>query len=328
MLGLPDGITACLFDLDGVLTKTAEVHAHAWKQIFDAFLKTRGEQPFDLVHDYDEYVDGKPRLDGVRDFLASRGIELPAGAADDPPDAETIQGLANAKNELVLRLIRERGGRGLRGLGALPARRARRRPAPGRRLLEPQLPGRAGGRRDRGSARGARRRRRRRGAPPARQAGPRHLPGGGEDARRRPRAGRGVRGRAGRRAGRAARAASVTSSASTAPASARRCSPTAPRWWSTTSPSCCDRPSALLGRAVGGHRGGSSTSACWRRPSRSSRSPTATSGCAPTSTRASPTACRARTSTPSTRSARCPTRRPATAIPRRARPSSTSPTAS
>ncbi len=109
MLGLPDGITACLFDLDGVLTKTAEVHAHAWKQIFDAFLKTRGEQPFDLVHDYDEYVDGKPRLDGVRDFLASRGIELPAGAADDPPDAETIQGLANAKNGLVLRLIREDG---------------------------------------------------------------------------------------------------------------------------------------------------------------------------------------------------------------------------
>jgi beta-phosphoglucomutase family hydrolase len=109
VLGLPDGITACLFDLDGVLTKTAEVHARAWKQTFDAFLKTRGEKPFDLVHDYDEYVDGKPRLDGVRDFLASRGIELPEGSPDDPPDAATIQGLANAKNELVLNLIRDEG---------------------------------------------------------------------------------------------------------------------------------------------------------------------------------------------------------------------------
>jgi beta-phosphoglucomutase-like phosphatase (HAD superfamily) len=71
--------------------------------------RPRGEQPFDLVRDYDEYVDGKPRLDGVRDFLASRGIELPEGSSDDPPDAETVHGLANAKNELVLRLIREQG---------------------------------------------------------------------------------------------------------------------------------------------------------------------------------------------------------------------------
>jgi beta-phosphoglucomutase family hydrolase len=109
MLGLPDAITACLFDLDGVLTKTAEVHARAWKRTFDAFLKARGEQPFDLVRDYDEYVDGKPRLDGVRDFLASRRIELPDGSPDDPPDAQSIHGLANAKNELVLRLIRDEG---------------------------------------------------------------------------------------------------------------------------------------------------------------------------------------------------------------------------
>jgi beta-phosphoglucomutase family hydrolase len=109
MLGLPGGITACLFDLDGVLTKTAEVHARAWKQTFDAFLKARGEQPFDVVRDYDEYVDGKPRLDGVRDFLASRRIELPDGSPDDPPDAQSIHGLANAKNELVLRLIRDEG---------------------------------------------------------------------------------------------------------------------------------------------------------------------------------------------------------------------------
>ena len=109
MLGLPDDITACLFDLDGVLTRTAEVHAHAWKETFDRFLAQRGEKPFDLVRDYDEYVDGKPRLDGVRDFLASRGIELPEGSSDDPPGAETVDGLANAKNELVLRLIREQG---------------------------------------------------------------------------------------------------------------------------------------------------------------------------------------------------------------------------
>jgi beta-phosphoglucomutase family hydrolase len=109
VLGLPDGVTACLFDLDGVLTRTAEVHARAWKQTFDAFLERRGEKQFDLVHDYDEYVDGKPRLDGVRDFLASRGIELPAGPPDDAPDAETVNGLANAKNELVLRLIHDQG---------------------------------------------------------------------------------------------------------------------------------------------------------------------------------------------------------------------------
>ena len=74
MLGLPDTIRACLFDLDGVLTTTAEVHARAWKQMFDAFLSERGEPPFALPGDYDRYVDGKPRLDGVRAFLASRGI--------------------------------------------------------------------------------------------------------------------------------------------------------------------------------------------------------------------------------------------------------------
>jgi len=100
VLGLPDGVTACLFDLDGVLTKTAEVHARAWKQTFDAFLEQRGEKPFDLVHDYDEYVDGKPRLDGVRDFLASRGIE---------PSEEEVGQIADDKNELVLKLIREDG---------------------------------------------------------------------------------------------------------------------------------------------------------------------------------------------------------------------------
>jgi beta-phosphoglucomutase family hydrolase len=112
VLGLPDGVTACLFDLDGVLTKTAVVHAKAWKQSFDAFLRARegeGFEPFDLHADYSEYVDGKPRLDGVRDFLASRGITLPEGSPDDPPDAQTVAGLGNAKNELVLKLIQEQG---------------------------------------------------------------------------------------------------------------------------------------------------------------------------------------------------------------------------
>jgi beta-phosphoglucomutase family hydrolase len=109
VLGLPDGVSACLFDLDGVLTKTAEVHARAWKQMFDAFLHKRGERPFDLHDDYDKYVDGKPRLDGVRDFLASRGIQLPDGSPDDSADDETIQGLANAKNDIVLRLIHDDG---------------------------------------------------------------------------------------------------------------------------------------------------------------------------------------------------------------------------
>jgi beta-phosphoglucomutase family hydrolase len=115
VLGLPDGIRAFLFDLDGVLTKTAVVHAAAWKQMFDEYLRERakrsGEEfvPFDTDEDYGEYVDGKPRLDGVRSFLASRGIELPEGDPDDPPSAETVAGLGNRKNEIVLRLIREQG---------------------------------------------------------------------------------------------------------------------------------------------------------------------------------------------------------------------------
>jgi beta-phosphoglucomutase family hydrolase len=115
VLGLPDGVTACLFDLDGVLTQTAKVHAAAWKQTLDDYLRGRAaklDKPFvafDAVGDYDEYVDGKPRYDGVRSFLASRRIDLPEGTPDDPPDAETIHGIGNRKNELVLKLIREQG---------------------------------------------------------------------------------------------------------------------------------------------------------------------------------------------------------------------------
>ncbi|MEW2294272.1 beta-phosphoglucomutase family hydrolase [Streptomyces sp. NPDC006743] len=111
-LGLPEEILACLFDLDGVVTKTAVVHAAAWKETFDAFLRERegaGYRPFDAVADYDEYVDGRPRADGVRTFLASRDIELPEGTPDDPPDAPTVNGVGNRKNELVLEKIRTDG---------------------------------------------------------------------------------------------------------------------------------------------------------------------------------------------------------------------------
>ena len=107
MLGLPDGTRACLFDLDGVLTDTASVHAAAWKQMFDDFLAARADRDgtpfreFDVKADYGPYVDGRPRLDGTRGFLASRGIELPEGGPGDPPDAETIYALSTKKNGLV-----------------------------------------------------------------------------------------------------------------------------------------------------------------------------------------------------------------------------------
>jgi beta-phosphoglucomutase family hydrolase len=106
-------VTACLFDLDGVLTQTALVHNAAWKQTFDAFLKTWSGQhgqpfvPFDSGADYQKYVDGRPRADGVRTFLASRDITLPEGTPDDGPDQETVNGIGNRKNELVLQKIKE-----------------------------------------------------------------------------------------------------------------------------------------------------------------------------------------------------------------------------
>jgi beta-phosphoglucomutase family hydrolase len=114
-LGLPSRIRACLFDLDGVLTQTARVHAAAWKEMFDAFLRERAARtaepfvPFDPVADYTTYVDGKPRYDGVRSFLASRGIRLPEGHPSDPPSAETVYGLGNRKNDLVLALLKRDG---------------------------------------------------------------------------------------------------------------------------------------------------------------------------------------------------------------------------
>jgi beta-phosphoglucomutase family hydrolase len=108
MFGLPDEVAACLFDMDGVVTQTAVVHAAAWKEMFDEFLRQRAEStgtefvPFDSRAEYDAYVDGKPRLDGTRSFLESRGIELPEGKPDDPPGTPTIYGLSNRKNDLVL----------------------------------------------------------------------------------------------------------------------------------------------------------------------------------------------------------------------------------
>ncbi|GAA1832568.1 beta-phosphoglucomutase family hydrolase [Pseudonocardia ailaonensis] len=112
MLGLPDSARACLFDLDGVLTDTASVHAKAWKTMFDEYLEKRegpGYRPFDVSADYGPYVDGKPRLEGTRSFLASRGIELPEGSPDDSPDTETLWGLSTRKNDLVQVVISEQG---------------------------------------------------------------------------------------------------------------------------------------------------------------------------------------------------------------------------
>ena len=106
---------AVLLDLDGVITDTASIHAACWKQMFDEYLQKRaierGEafRPFDIAADYRLYVDGKPRYDGVRDFLTSRGIRLPEGSPDDPAQAETVHGLGNRKNDLVNKIIEEEG---------------------------------------------------------------------------------------------------------------------------------------------------------------------------------------------------------------------------
>ncbi len=111
----PEDFDAVLFDLDGVVTSTASVHASAWKELFDEYLRTRavGEKsefvPFDADSDYRQYVDGRPRYDGVRSFLESRGIDIPYGAPDDSPDAETCCGLGNKKNRLFRKYLREHG---------------------------------------------------------------------------------------------------------------------------------------------------------------------------------------------------------------------------
>jgi beta-phosphoglucomutase family hydrolase len=114
-LGLPAHIAACLFDLDGVVTRTEVLHARAWAQIFDAFLEARATasaqpaRPFDQAGDYDRYVDGRSRADGVRAFMASRDITLDEGRPDDPPTAPTVNGVGNAKNEVLIDLIEREG---------------------------------------------------------------------------------------------------------------------------------------------------------------------------------------------------------------------------
>ena len=152
-LGLPEGVTAGLFDLDGVLTDTAAVHDEAWKSMFDAFLRERAQRSgqrfvaFDPVADYAQYVDGKPRPDGVRDFLASRGIRLPDGDPDDGPDVETVHGLGNRKNEALLRRIHEQGVEVFEGSRRYLAAAQDARPASCRGLLQRQHGGGAGGHR-------------------------------------------------------------------------------------------------------------------------------------------------------------------------------------
>lgn len=107
MLGLPKPVSGCLFDMDGVLTRTAAVHAAAWRQMFDEFLRSWSQQhgepfrAFDPVADYDRYVDGRPRHDGIRTFLAAREILLPEGRPDDAPGTATVYGLGNRKNDLL-----------------------------------------------------------------------------------------------------------------------------------------------------------------------------------------------------------------------------------
>jgi beta-phosphoglucomutase family hydrolase len=107
---LPEHIKAVLFDLDGVLTDTAKVHAKAWKATFDDLLRRHGDdRPFDVRNDYTRYVDGKSRADGVRSFLESRGIDLPEGCPDDPPEAATVNGVGNRKNEMLLDVMKKEG---------------------------------------------------------------------------------------------------------------------------------------------------------------------------------------------------------------------------
>ena len=109
----PELYDAVLFDLDGVVTRTADTHADAWKKLFDEYLEKKsnhnGFLPFDLKEDYITYVDGKPRYHGVKDFLASRGINIPYGSVLDAPGTETICGLGNRKNKIFSDLLKKEG---------------------------------------------------------------------------------------------------------------------------------------------------------------------------------------------------------------------------
>lgn len=121
VLGLPDDIQACVFDLDGVLTTSADAHAAAWEDTFDSFLVehvggARHELiPFDRHHEYERLLAGRPRLQGVRAFLASRGIQLPEGEPGDPATAETVHGLARRKHDLLVQRLHAEGVRAFAG---------------------------------------------------------------------------------------------------------------------------------------------------------------------------------------------------------------------
>jgi len=107
------GFTAVIFDMDGVITDTAVIHTEAWKEMFDAFLREysqpEGMVPFDAVEDYRKFVDGKSRYEGVESFLESRGIQLPFGSPDDPPERKTVCGLGNRKELIFRKLLSEKG---------------------------------------------------------------------------------------------------------------------------------------------------------------------------------------------------------------------------
>jgi HAD superfamily hydrolase (TIGR01509 family) len=118
MLGLPDEVLGCVFELDGVLTASASIHAAAWAETFDPFLARRSERtgerfapfrPFDPGSDYYRHIHARPRIEGIHAFLASRGIRLPEGHFSDPPGTETVFGLANRKNEALLRRLDREG---------------------------------------------------------------------------------------------------------------------------------------------------------------------------------------------------------------------------
>ncbi|HEX6762108.1 MAG TPA: HAD family hydrolase [Gaiellaceae bacterium] len=118
LLGLDRSVRACIFDLDGVLTASASLHAAAWQETFDELLARHHERsgerfgpwrPFDVQHDYDRYIHGRPRIEGVHTFLASRGIRLPEGRTDDPPGVETAHGLSNRKNAALRRRLADDG---------------------------------------------------------------------------------------------------------------------------------------------------------------------------------------------------------------------------
>ena len=164
---------AVLFDLDGVITPTAEVHMSAWSAMFNGFLEAHGQTPAYSDRDYFDYVDGKPRYDGVRSFLASRGIELPEGTPADGPDQETVCGLGNRKNEAFGEVLRSEGVAPYPGSLALVRAARRARDAAGDRVVLAQRPRRARRGRHRRLLPGRHRRPGGGGARPARQAGAR-----------------------------------------------------------------------------------------------------------------------------------------------------------